>query len=66
MAVITRIFGFEGKTSDAILLHVNKECCRKTQSGVNLSDRNLKKKKALNNSEFVQNKLSVLVLKTFF
>lgn len=60
MAVITRIFGFEGKTSDAILLHVNKECCRKTQSGVNLSDRNLKKK-ALNNSEFVQNKLSVLV-----
>lgn len=44
MAVITRIFGFEGKTSDAILLHVNKECCRQTQSGVNLSDRNLKKK----------------------
>lgn len=60
MAVITRIFGFEGKTSDAILLHVNKKCCRQTQSGVNLSDRNLKKK-ALNNSEFVQNKLSVLV-----
>lgn len=44
MAVITRIFGFEGKTSDAILLHVNKECCRQTQSGLNLSDRNLKKK----------------------
>lgn len=60
MAVITRIFGFEGKTSDAILLHVNKECCRQTQSGVNLSDRNFKKN-ALKNSEFVQNKLSVLV-----
>lgn len=47
------------------LLHVNKECCKQTQSGSDFPETNIKKKTSnTTERDFVQNKLSGLVLKS--
>lgn len=46
-----------------MLLHVNKECCKQTHSGSDFSESNIKKASNTIERDFVQNKLSGLVLK---